>query len=325
MPIQSVILFLISILMSAILLGLSFRLKTKHPTQYLDIYFYYMMAVVSYGFVNWIGPTFVVYWTSIAPNSNDSTQSTNAIILFTACAVPLALIKLHLFLVFLLKLLNQSLTLLISRALYSISAVLTLMTFYLIAHDFGAQELVYSGGFIILLGIAVLITTFICLFYFLSKIEQLENKALQNAARNFGWIYLIGYVVYASPFYLNYLVEQTWYVAVSPYIYYLMHLVPIFFLQRLSGQYKNENSADMTNPVNFELITNQCGISSREATVLSLILKGKNNNDIAEQLSISPNTVRNHIYNIYSKTNVKNRIQLQRLCDGNSPENDSEI
>jgi DNA-binding CsgD family transcriptional regulator len=57
-------------------------------------------------------------------------------------------------------------------------------------------------------------------------------------------------------------------------------------------------------------------ISKRERTILELVLKGKTNNEIADQLFISPNTVRNHIYNIYGKTQVKNRIQLKTLCDG---------
>ena len=53
-----------------------------------------------------------------------------------------------------------------------------------------------------------------------------------------------------------------------------------------------------------------------EKTILVLAIDGLNNSEIADRLSISPNTVRNHIYNIYKKLGVRNRTQLRRLCDG---------
>ncbi len=55
-------------------------------------------------------------------------------------------------------------------------------------------------------------------------------------------------------------------------------------------------------------------ISEREGTVLELVLAGKKNEDVAEQLFLSPHTVRNHIYSIYRKMDVKNRIQLMSVC-----------
>ncbi len=324
MPIQSVILFLISILASALLLGFSFSLKTKHNSRYLNGYFYYIVTVVSYGFVNWIGPSFVRYWGNFDSVNTSDNQSISAMILFMACAVPLALAKLHLFIAFLLKLLNQPQPLLLTRISYSLATLITIILFYLLSRDFNDQTFIHSRSYLTLLGIAVLITTFISLFYFLSKIEQLENKPLQNTARYFGWIYLVGYFVYASPFYLSYIIALPWYPSVSPYIYYAMHLIPLIFLKQFSQQYQQGSPLETADPLNLSVIVNQYNISSREKTILSLILKGKSNSDIAEQLSISPNTVRNHIYNIYGKTNVKNRIQLQRLCDGTSNNNDND-
>jgi DNA-binding NarL/FixJ family response regulator len=50
-------------------------------------------------------------------------------------------------------------------------------------------------------------------------------------------------------------------------------------------------------------------LTARELQVLELIARGVNNAEIAERLFISPHTVRNHITNILSKLQVRDRAQ----------------
>jgi DNA-binding NarL/FixJ family response regulator len=51
------------------------------------------------------------------------------------------------------------------------------------------------------------------------------------------------------------------------------------------------------------------GLSLREKEVLRLVVDGKDNAAIAQELFISPYTVKNHISNILLKLNVENRLQ----------------
>jgi DNA-binding CsgD family transcriptional regulator len=51
------------------------------------------------------------------------------------------------------------------------------------------------------------------------------------------------------------------------------------------------------------------GVSEREQAVLELLIQGASNQEIADQLFISPNTVKTHLKHLYQKLEVKRRGQ----------------
>ena len=57
----------------------------------------------------------------------------------------------------------------------------------------------------------------------------------------------------------------------------------------------------------FRIISNP--LSERETEVLKMLSMGKNYKDVAEEIYLSPHTVKTHIKNIYSKLHVKNRAE----------------
>jgi DNA-binding NarL/FixJ family response regulator len=59
----------------------------------------------------------------------------------------------------------------------------------------------------------------------------------------------------------------------------------------------------------LESSTLPAGLSAREMDVLSLIVKGRGNKQIAYQLGIAEHTVKNHVKNILSKLSVDDRTQ----------------
>jgi two-component system, NarL family, response regulator LiaR len=75
------------------------------------------------------------------------------------------------------------------------------------------------------------------------------------------------------------------------------------------GRKKQNITTEITyppiEPTNFV----ELGISKREFEVLKLVGKGLSNQEIADQLFVSNNTVKTHTSRIFEKLEVKNRTQ----------------
>lgn len=56
-------------------------------------------------------------------------------------------------------------------------------------------------------------------------------------------------------------------------------------------------------------IEEKTALTSREIEILTLVSMGSTNEEIANKMCISPNTVKTHLYNIFKKINVENRLQ----------------
>lgn len=50
-------------------------------------------------------------------------------------------------------------------------------------------------------------------------------------------------------------------------------------------------------------------LTNREQQILRKLVTGASNSEIADSLFVSEHTVKSHLYNIFKKINVKNRVQ----------------
>ena len=67
---------------------------------------------------------------------------------------------------------------------------------------------------------------------------------------------------------------------------------------------------DQRSQITVQSLKEEYGISTRELEVLELIYRGASNQEIAEELFISENTVKKHINSILRKLSVSNRVDL---------------
>ncbi len=107
-----------------------------------------------------------------------------------------------------------------------------------------------------------------------------------------------------------------------------MALLVVFFLYRKNTRLEIENlnrklqhkilqlDTEIPKEIPFEDKVKAFELTSRETEILILISKGFTNDEIAEELCISRNTVKYHSKSLYSKLNVKNRIQAIKTIKG---------
>lgn len=67
--------------------------------------------------------------------------------------------------------------------------------------------------------------------------------------------------------------------------------------------------SEISNPL-ADSFLERFNITEKEKTIIAYIAKGYSNQEISNKLGITLGTVKNHIYNIFQKTDVKNRMEL---------------
>lgn len=80
-------------------------------------------------------------------------------------------------------------------------------------------------------------------------------------------------------------------------------------LRRLRQQTKR-SAAAIAYPKDIAKSVVHPKLTKREVTIIELVAQGSQNQEIADQLHISVNTVKTHIYSIFRKTHSRNRIEL---------------
>jgi len=70
--------------------------------------------------------------------------------------------------------------------------------------------------------------------------------------------------------------------------------------------------------LNLDRLCAEYSFSARERDIIQMILKGKSNKEIEQELFISPHTVKNHVYHIFQKAGVNSRGQLVSMILQNS-------
>lgn len=80
----------------------------------------------------------------------------------------------------------------------------------------------------------------------------------------------------------------------------------------------NKTLSFLRKPPEFSSEKDESPLTKRETQVLEQLSKGLNYNEISENLIISPATVRKHIENIYTKLQVRNKMEAVNKADKNS-------
>jgi DNA-binding CsgD family transcriptional regulator len=98
-------------------------------------------------------------------------------------------------------------------------------------------------------------------------------------------------------------------------VYFGSNLAALFYLRARSDAAFKPVKAVAPSAVGMAHVFERHGVTKREKQIVEKICLGKTNKQIADELFISLQTVKDHTHRIYSKLGVKSRMQLVQLMD----------
>ena len=156
----------------------------------------------------------------------------------------------------------------------------------------------------IIAGLSYFLVAFFVLFRTITFVNMVDNKTSIIWASAFGLMYsriIEGIMVLFE----DYLIDNYTLLIIIIMIF-LSLVIVLFFLIYFQNNIKSENDS-------VKIISIKYKLSAQEEKVLYYLIQDLSNQEIANNLYVSVNTVRNHVANIYRKTGMK-KNELKEKC-----------
>lgn len=141
--------------------------------------------------------------------------------------------------------------------------------------------------------------------------KKVPDEKKQKAVQNFAFLNLLFFCAGLILFLLS--IRNNSLVAAYLVVFFSRNILPVLYLRAYLMKYFIAPTLQKTSPMTWKQFLSEYNISKREEEVIRQLCEGKANREISQALFISLQTVKDHIYRIYQKTDVKNRVQLINL------------
>lgn len=109
--------------------------------------------------------------------------------------------------------------------------------------------------------------------------------------------------------------EGIWILGVILLIYFISNFIPVFYLKLRIDQIFIPIKAEHASQEKIDFMHKKFKITKREKQIVEEICLGKTNQQIADELFISLQTVKDHTHRIYSKIGINSRMQLVQMIN----------
>ncbi len=138
-----------------------------------------------------------------------------------------------------------------------------------------------------------------------------RGKSIRRYSAMFASIFTLALLI-SGISWLNWISHQVLTAAIA-FLVLFSNLIPIFYYQKFLVPHFSSNGQDISQNQISIYLCDQFNISERENDVITLICEGRTNQEIADRLFISLQTVKDHVSRIFRKVGVRNRVQLISL------------
>lgn len=282
----------------------------KYRLPYLSTYLYFLISFNVLGFLNLIGRYFIITVLSSHPRQ----ILMRVMYLFAFLIFPFVVLSIYLFFSLIRDLLEKRISALFNKIYFPFWAVIFLVQVLFLYNYYDTNNDKLLIYFLQGLNVFAIICLFLTPLYFLFKVKDFADQNKKKAFKNFGLIYLLYFAftfIVTSKFVLHYFGPYR--ILVMVVLFFSLNLPSLLYLKYYLSRYHMEPQLQEATEADLEEFLSKYEISRREQEIIHLMLKGKSNKEIMDELFISLYTVKNHIYNIYQKLGVKNRLQINNL------------
>jgi len=295
-------------------MGLAVRLQQRTREPLAALYLFYLIFSVLYGFFALMAPELAG---SILPvTQNQNSAATAAVhLFFPFLAVPLLISVLFLFFAMALSLINRRPSPVFSILFVVLAGLLFAcngISLYRDTHpDFLKISLVPNEWFIFsynILRAVVVVSVLIAVLIQSRKLLEIHRRRLAQKTA----LILLALELVRIP--LSFFHTEPLLFVAFQVSWFAGDLWPLLYLDRTLPRIRRSERSTTDD------LIGKGGVTPREHEIVRLICQGKSNNEIADVLFISVQTVKTHTYRIYRKLGVRNRVQLTNLFLGDKPD-----
>jgi DNA-binding CsgD family transcriptional regulator len=301
---------LISILFGCAALSIAFFMQRKFELNYIKSYFYHQIMIFLFGFYGLLGTIITHYLLTDIEIKGEILKHLFSFLPFIG--VPFMIVAWYMFIKISFELIEKNLSLKFTIWFFIILLLIFLTFGFLVPYiDYFtiSEKEINTHVFLVFIIIELLTLVIVFLNYFVFS-NDLKDKYKLKFVKYFAVINLLLYAI--SVYFLIKGEKDSKFISGYTMFYFFKDIIPLLFLNR----YLNKNYIHPVNVVSGntrESFIEKFGISKRESEIVDEIISGRTNKEISDRLFISVQTVKDHIHNIYLKTEVKNRVQLTNL------------
>ncbi|PCJ82754.1 MAG: hypothetical protein COA49_00440 [Bacteroidetes bacterium] len=148
------------------------------------------------------------------------------------------------------------------------------------------------------------------IFYYLKKHKKSNRKIILR----FTALMLLGLLLRGSTLYFY--DHGKWILPSLLLPYFLSNLIPLVYLKLKSEMIFKPIFAERPNMEKKAWLFETYQITKREKEIINVIIQGKTNQQIADELFISLQTVKDHTHRIYTKIGINSRLKLVQMING---------
>ena len=301
-----------SLLIGSISIIFAYRLMRNYKLPYLSTYFYFLVFLFVFSIYGVLGSSLLRFFLMTTGSGSESGQTIQLILIFLG--VPFLILSWYMFYRFCKELTGHPLSAKFTPVYFITLALLFLGYGYLLVRILQFGEDLFDLTLRLLVIAYSVITALVVsggLLQVLIPSRKSADRQFRKTNRLLVYMYAAFYIIQIVV--LNFSLAYPLITLLFIFLLFSFHVIPILFLNIFLDKHYVEPEISESFDSLLEGFVSKYGISKRETEIVELIFSGKSNQDISDSLFISVQTVKDHIYRIYLKTGVKNRVQLTNL------------